>query len=279
MRKRMSKVGMVAFMALVVTVSWHSTGMVARLSGQATTPAGSPAASPAASPVDSPITAPGDAGEIVVDPASSRFPVAGNAFRLLEAGTPGELSLVAHGPVASVPGGQIDVIPVIVRNNTDAVQVSITVGAEARDANGNLIGAATGRALSPPVVEPGALAMGNIYFESPLPEGATVMFYPPEGGGDAAYSLNVYEEYSGMELTEFSVFPERVLGTVRSTGDVPVERVDLYIACFDTSGTFIAVSFTKPAHESLGPGELSAFEERMEAPCDSYLVTGATVSD
>lgn len=255
--ERMRKSGVITLVALIVVMVWRPTGTLASQSGEAATPAASPSA------------------EIVVDQASARFPVAGNAFHLLEPGILGELSLVAHGVITGAAEGPVD-IPVIVRNNTDQIQESVTVGAEARDASGNLLGASQRsiQTLSLPIVEPGALAIGNVRFEASLPEGATVTFYPPEGGGDVDYALRVYEGRSGVELTEFSAAPERVIGTVRSTADAPVNTVELHLACFNASGTLVEVIFLKPARENLRPGESTAFADRTQGSCDSYLVTG-----
>lgn len=272
MRERTQGVGIVAVVALSIAVVWFSAGTGANQPREAASPGGSSVASPGASPIATPIVGIGGAGGIVVDPALSRFPVAGNAFHLLEPGTPGELSVVAHKPTSGASS-----MPVMVRNNTDEVQVNITVGAEARDASGNLIGATVSPPFSPNVVEPGALAMGSLFFDPPLQEDATVTFYP-EGESDTALYLRFFEGYAGVELIEFSATSERILGTVRNPTAREINDVSLNIACFDAAGTFVTVEVGRPVRAKLGPGESSAFEvltlRVMQPPCDFFLVTG-----
>ncbi len=265
MSKQMRRVGLIAVIALIVAGGTVNQG------GSLATPVASPISSadssPVAFPIATPITTTG-ASPVASPAASPQFTVAGNAFHLLKPGTPDELSLIAHGPITGATE-----VPVIVRNNTGQVQAALTVGAEARSADGRLVGAAASSTLNPPIVEPGGLSMGSLYFNPPLPEGATVTFYP-EGDANVGIYLDVYKRYSGMELTEFSALPGRLLGTVRSTGGAPVTSIILYITCFDASGTPIAIVPTIPVRQNLGPGESSAFETRTQAPCDSYLVTG-----
>jgi len=236
------------------------------------TPVVSLHASPVASPAVSSTAVTGSGGDIVLDPASTRFPVAGNAFHLLEPGTPGELSVVAHGPISGASE-----IPVVVRNNTAAPLTSISVGAEARDANGELINVGTSGSYFLPIVEPGALAMSLIFFNPPLPDGATVTFYP-DGKDDPSF-LSVYMNHSGVELTEFSVASYFPVGTVRNTGDAEIGDISLQIACFDGSGALAGFLLSTPIRQTLGSGESSAFKAGTilptpPPPCTYFLVTG-----
>jgi hypothetical protein len=275
MSERIRGGGVVAIVVLTLAigaVGVFPPGMTANQTGTAATPAASPAASPDASPVATPIVTTGGSSEIVADPASTRFPVTGNAFHLLEPGTPGELSVVAHGPIA----GAIE-IPVILRNNTDEAMVSVTVGVEARDASDNLIGSARRTLVTPPIIDPGALAIATIYVDQPIPDGGTVRFYP-EGSSDP-YFTRVYAAYSGIELTEFIAFPERLEGTVRITGEAPVDLGFMHIACFDGSGALGAALLAYPDRPALGPGESSTFKATTlfttsAPPCDYFLMTG-----
>lgn len=278
--------GTIAVMVLAVAigvVGLYSPGMMATQPSVGATPAGSPVArpmatpivssdaTPAASPVASPMATTG-IGEIIVDPASTRFPVAGNAFHLLDPGTPGKLSIVAHGPTAGA--GQI---PVVVRNNTTGPLTNVSVGAEARDISGALIGVGTSGSYFLPIVEPGALAMSMIFFNPPLPDGATVTFYP-EGNSDSSF-LQVYVKHSGVELTEFSAASGLPIGTVRNTGEAPIANISLQIACFDGSGTLAGFLLSTPIRQTLGPGEASAFKAGTilptePPPCNYFLLTG-----
>lgn len=204
---------------------------------------------------------------------SSRFPVAGNAFHLLEPGTPGELSVVAHGPVA----GALE-IPVILRNNTDAPIVLVTVRVEVRDASGTLIGEAGRTNVTPPVIEPGAMAIATINGDQPLPDGGTVRYYT-EGNSDP-YFTRTFDSYSGVELTEFLAFPERLEGRVRSVADVAITLEWLHVACWDASGRLVSTLLTSGGLQYLGLGESTRFEAQIiftnTAPaCDFFLVTGS----
>lgn len=100
------------------------------------------------------------------------------------------------------------------------------------------------------------------------------MTFYPEGGSDTVF----YERYSGMELTEFVASPERIIGTVRRTGDAPVENVVLHVACFDMTGTLVAFIPGSPLRQNLPPDESTAFEAITlfadSPPCDFFLVTG-----
>lgn len=257
----------ITIIALIVALGGSATAANQVESGA------TPAASPMASPLASPVGTAGDASEITVDVSSPRFPVAGNAFHLLEPGTPGELSVVAHGSVA----GALE-IPVILRNNTDAPIVLATVRVEVRDASGLLIGEAARTNVTPPVIEPGALAIATINGDQPLPDGETVRYYP-EGNSDP-YFTRTFNSYSGVELTEFIAFPERLEGRVRSVGDAAIKLEWLHFACWDTSGKLVSTFFTSGGLQNLEPDESTRFEAQLlftnTAPaCDFFLVTGS----
>lgn len=216
----------------------------------------------------------GGSGGIVVDSASTRFPVAGNAFHLLEVGTPGELSVVAQGAIVGA-----EEIPIILRNNTADPLANVGVGAEARDANGGLIASAStylGDFI--PVLDPGAVTFANITFDEPLPQGTTVTLFP-EGYSDSSRVEHYATTFGGVELTEFTASPEQILGSVRNIGEAPIEvsSATITVACFDASQSFSGVLDVSPARDILGPGETTAFEQPSyitPPPCDYFLVTG-----
>jgi len=211
-------------------------------------------------------------GGISVDPASVQYPVAGNAFHLLGPGIPGELSIVAQGPI---PG--VTEVPIVLRNNTSEQLVEVGVGAEVRDASGGLIGSAS---ASPgdfvPILDPGAVTFAVVTFDEPLPNDATVTFFT-EGGSNPTLLERFPTLYGGVELIEFVASSERILGSVRNISEAPIEITGtlLSVACFDASGSLSGAPSVTTARERLEPGETTSFETfSPPPPCDFFLVSG-----
>lgn len=207
------------------------------------------------------------AEEWTTDPASETFPVTGTAFDALEDGEAGMVSIVAVGVPSERPR-----IPVIVRNATDAPVSQVNVGAEARTAAGELIGASLSGRVQPFVLEPGALGMVSVSFSDPLPADAVITTYVDSTPGTAGA-----DDWVGVTLTEYVPAVGGGIGTVENRSGFDLNTLYLEIACFDADGDLLAVEGVSASRASIPAGETSPFTVLGGPPdndCGDFLFTG-----
>lgn len=203
-------------------------------------------------------------------PAAGASVVYGNAREFLGPGEPGELSVVASGPV----GGYS--IPVVVRNNTDRTLARVEVGGEVRDGAGNLVAAGSSQPFLPTIVPPGELAIGSVLFGgTELPAGASATFDVGASDDLGLYSTN---GPISVELVEFAARPDVIVGSFRNPSGTPiVGNVYLRVACFGEDGMLLAEEPAIAARTDLAPGETTAFDafsSGLVPPCGRFLITG-----
>jgi len=51
-----------------------------------------------------------------------------------------------------------------------------------------------------------------------------------------------------------------ITGEVRNTGDKSISKIYVYVSFYDTEGNIIGYTATRVEPETLGPGEIGAFE-------------------
>jgi len=268
---RMRRFRVVIVVALALAMGWFSTGIEASHTGGAT-PGASPGASPVASPAASPIAPSGSDG-ISVDRTSSRFPVSGTAFDLLAPATMGKVSIVASG---MDPSGIY--AAAVLRNGTNAPVAHVQVGVEARDANGNLVGAGSTTIVQPSVIDPGALATAYLSFNQASAPADAVLTFSVESDTNADADLDFYADRAGVEVTELVVTDSSIMGTLTNPGSAALSDVRLSIACFNGTGALYALEVGTTTQAVVGPGGSSAFSGVLVAntpkTCAAVLITG-----
>ena len=107
-------------------------------------------------PTPSPTAAPS------VQPFNVGGYLAGNATPTFPAGEPGQVSIVAHGPLKKPGSGAI--LPIAFRNNNGAAISHVDLSATAR-LNGKLVASGKSQGTTPAQVQPGEVGLAFIYFE------------------------------------------------------------------------------------------------------------------
>lgn len=201
-----------------------------------------------------------------------RFPVSGNAFDLLTDGEPNALAIVAQGPLVS---GNV---PIVLKNNTKNDVSSVTLGAEARDASGKLIGSVPYGTVYPAVISAGSYGLGWVYFgTTPLPDAKVTVYVDSKPVTDL--DINLLTSKSGVSVTEFAASKDQIIGSVTNTSSDPVNDPYLLVSCWDDNGVLSSTEVARTARKLIGPGESSAFSVitlgGSAPPCTKWLLTGS----
>jgi hypothetical protein len=194
--------------------------------------------------------------------------VGGNAFALLDAGTPGELSVVAVGrPGLGDPA-------LVIRNDTGEAVENIQVEIIAR-ADGEIAAVAAAQGLQPFVVEDGGLAIAYGYFSgAEIPEDAEFEFAldaDPAGTDEYTSSRDlIVEEVNGTD--------DAIVGIYSNPHEEIIAGFIINAAvCFDDAGTPIAYVNSTTNNDELEPGQTRPFDVAIALyaeACPSYLVAG-----
>lgn len=200
--------------------------------------------------------------------------VGGNAFSLVPAGETGEVSVVATGTLERMTGGTV---PFVVRNNTPEDIAQVKVVGTIRGADGRVAGAANGLIMTPTVVNPGGLTFGQVYFgDIDIPGGATVEF-----AADASPASDLRSRFfRDLDVTEASIFENRIVGTLQNIYEEPVKgTIVIQAVCFDLDGTLLSLASgysdigTVDPEEEL-PFQVTLFYGSAGPACPAFLVAG-----
>lgn len=251
-----------ALVALISTVSAAAAPVV--IPNQAT-PVSETSGTPGATAVPVGATPP------VSDPASLGAGIAGNAFDLVAPGTPGEVSVVATGPL---PTDQMATQLVLVRNLTGEAVGRTSIIATARDAGGTLVAVGASFLPTPVLVPDGGLSMMRVRFQpAKIPAAATVEYQV----WNAAPRPEV-EMVQGLALVidEMVFMDGRYLGTVTNTTEVDAWGGSVLVMCFGPDGTVTTTGSAAVDPFKLSPGVTGTFAVSIATECDRYIVAAGT---
>lgn len=203
--------------------------------------------------------------------------VAGNAFDILPAGTPGQVSII---PLAPYEYGRL---PILVRNDSDRTLTNLHVLATIRDREGDLI-AAEDDWTTPSVVQPGGIAFYSVFFGADL-TGApqanatyTFEYYEAEPAYDAELSLTV-----PLILLSADISEDVIVGRARNTSADTIDHwaVDTHVLCFSADRQVVMWLYPRlgpTSTSSVAPGAEFPYWLRLGASCARYLVTMEVLS-
>jgi hypothetical protein len=206
--------------------------------------------------------------EASAEGASSPF-LGGNALELLPGGEDGELGVARVG----IYDGNI--LPVIIRNNTDQEMSDIKVSAVARTADGELIAAGGDQGFQPNRVAAGSYTLGYIYFD-----GITLP-------ADAAFEFEVDgENYTGddsfsridLEVKDAAYLGDRIVGEFTNRSEVSVAGpIGISVMCFDGAGNILGYGQGYSDKEEAVPGDDVPFQVSLYGgfDCTNFLVAGS----
>lgn len=193
--------------------------------------------------------------------------VGGNAFHLLDEGTPGELSVVAAG-------ARDDSLSLVIRNNTGADVENVEGDVIAR-AGGEIIATGGLQGVEPFVVKDGDYALAYGYFSgAELPEGVEFEFSlsaDPVGADEYTGARDVIvEEVNGVDDT--------IVGVYSNPHEETLESFIIGAAvCFDEAGQPVAYVDLAVDNDELAPGGTRPFSigtSLYAESCATYLVAG-----
>lgn len=181
-------------------------------------------------------------------------------------GEPG-LTVVAAGPPST-----FGVVPIVIRNNTDAPVYDIDLSASAHDETGSVLGTGSGDDIVPAYVPPGGLAIGRVLFgDTPL-DGATIEYLiTADDGAGFLFSRR------DMTVVEYNWVGESVVGVMLNPHNTALDLTKVVAMCFDDSytPTSVRVEFTDQDRVEAG-GELpfSVDMRTDESQCGRFLIVG-----
>lgn len=226
-----------------------------------------------ATPVsDTPVTpVPVGATPTASDPASPGVGIAGNAFDLVAPGTPGEVSVVATGPLPTV---QMTTQLVLVRNLTGGPVGRTSIIATARDASGVLVAVGASFLPTPVLIPDGGLSLMRVRFEpAEVPAGAKVE-YQVWNAAPRPELENL--QGLGLMIDEMVFTGGRYDGTVTNTAEVDAWGGSVLVMCFGPDGTVTTTGVGTVDPFKLSPGAHGTFTVSIAAECDRYIVVAGT---
>ncbi len=193
----------------------------------------------------------------------------GNALSILGPGEEGEIAVIATGPYDG------NILPLVVRNNTDGDVIRITATASARNPSNQLIASGGDQLFHPNLVRPGEVAFGYIYFDGiDLPEDTTYDF-----DIDAkAATDDRFENRRDLEVVEASNIENRLVGVLKNPYDATLMGpIGTDAVCFDEQGNLLTHTGSFADQDEVGSDETLDFQINRfgGGPCPLFLVAGS----
>lgn len=237
-------------------------------------------ATPAAAAADTTApTAPPDT-QAPAAPAASATPepgrLAGDARPDLSGAPGGQLGIAQTGAYRQPSDAYAGSLPIVIANNTSSVAVRAQVAATA--AGGGQEFPAEDWGFHPNVIPPGGFAIGMVYF------GNTTQF-PPDtktsfGLTQFAPSHYPFEIRHDLALEDVQRDGAKVTGVGRNTTELPLQELDVKVACFDTAGRILFVTVGNWSADSLAPGATSNFGvDFFDQECPTFLAGAVGYSE
>lgn len=205
----------------------------------------------------------------------THLPTYGNAYDLLDAGSPGELTVVA----LARPTGESRNLPFVVHNGTDRPQVPwVTAQALIPGSDEIVVGVAENPNAFPTLLEPGNVAIGEIRFDELVPADATIE--TAVTGTLPGYLLN---RQGQLQIDRLGPLHLASFDPLTGTGTLTANVVDGYhlenfwrrMACFADGELRALVVIDIDALE-LRNGESASFSLMGVAPneCETFIFAG-----
>jgi len=231
----------------------------------------SSAAAPTSSAQATPVTPPTTASSST--PAAPVGPYLVGALDVqFPAGDPGVISVVAQGPRSTGAYGTKWVI--VVRNNTGAT-ASDDKATMAATSGGKIVGSHSVDSFAPAVVADGGIAFSSAYFDTQLPEDATVEFTFTHKQLGKCYNkpavigeVNAVPAYGGTNL----------VGKLQAGAEEIGGPISIDVLCMDGNGQLLSGGTASgfADQDELAPGQSGTFSvDPSSGPCDQYLLAAS----
>ena len=172
--------------------------------------------------------------------------------------------------IAAGPPSDFGVIPVVIRNNTDAPVYNLEISATARDAAGSVLGTGPGRDIVPALVPPGGIAFGRILFEDTPLDGATIEYLVTGEPDPGTIFIR-----RNLEVIEHNLVGGNVVGTLLNSNTAALDLINVAVICFDDALTPTTARDSYTDQESVEAGAQLPFSVDLlgdEAQCGRYLL-------
>jgi hypothetical protein len=258
-----------ALIALTTTAcgsNSDSSSTASKPSGGSSATVITPTPSPTATvitPTPSPTAAPS------VQPFNVGGYLAGNAKPTFPAGEPGQVSIVAQGPLKKPGIGAI--LPIAYRNNTGAAISHVDLSATAR-LNGKLVASGKSQGTTPAQVQPGEVGFAFIYFEDSKSMADTGLKYEFTAETSPADTSS----YNTAPLTvgEATYNGSSIVGTaVNKTGKALTGPYGVQVYCFAGNKLTAEVGSFAEQHNDVAAGAKVSFTADLyDTKCDKFTV-------
>ena len=248
--------------AVLIALTTTACGSNSGSSSTASKPSGGSSAT-VITPTPSPTAAPS------VQPFNVGGYLAGNAKPTFPAGEPGQVSIVAQGPLKKPGIGAV--LPIAYRNNTAAAISHVDLSATAR-LNDNLVASGTSQGATPAQVQPGEIGFAFIYFEDSTSMADTGLKYEFTAETSPADTSS----YNTAPLTvgEATYNGSSIVGTaVNKTGNALTGPYDVQVYCFAGNSLTAEVgSFADQDNDIAADAKVSFTADLYDTKCDEFTV-------
>ena len=258
----MNRLAVSAAGAVLIALTTTACGSNSDSSSTASKPSGGSSAT-VITPTPSPTAAPS------VQPFNVGGYLAGNAKPTFPAGEPGQVSIVAQGPLKK-PGIGAS-LPIAYRNNTGAAISHVDLSATAR-LNGKLVASGQSQGATPAQVQPGEVGFAFIYFgdsKSMADTGLKYEFTAETSPADTS-------SYNTAPLTvgEATYNGSSIVGTaVNKTGKALVGPYNVQVYCFAGNKLTAEVgSFADQNDDVAADAKVSFTAGLYDTKCDKFTV-------
>ncbi|TCC65684.1 hypothetical protein E0H73_01735 [Kribbella pittospori] len=196
----------------------------------------------------------------------------GTATPKFPAGAAGKLDVVTVGPLDRGTGGEA-VLPIAIRNNTNAAVSHIDINGSARNPAGKLVANGNSQGTTPATLIPGQVALAFIYFEmgGNTPPANAKYAFTAQGTAPGTESF----DSADLKVTEAERSGQRLVGTAKNTNSKALEgpySVQAY--CFSPSDKLLSEHGTYAEPDGpLAPGGSVSFSiDLYDQACPRFLV-------
>lgn len=260
-----------AAVAIVLVVSGVGIGLAVGGGDQEETTPPKPENEPTAETDESPREEPAVEAFFEIPPASitSKFLFAPDQIDLPQ-GSATAIEVVKEGTYDQ----QNQVLPIVLRNNSDEAVVRPTVTGTAQSDKGKLLASGEDQTFHPNLLLPGEVAFGYVYFGASLPQGTN--FELKVGATPVSSSDAQFENIRDLIVQKADIvagdFSNRGVGFIKNPYDYAVAGpIDVSYACFSTDGQLLNQGSGFTNQDRAQPGERLAFQIDLFEECPVFM--------
>ncbi|MEX0426056.1 hypothetical protein AB3X52_00375 [Nocardioides sp. DS6] len=207
---------------------------------------------------------------VTIKPFNASGYLAGNAKPTFPAGEPGQVSIVAQGPLnEDVAGGAV--LPIAYRNNTGAAISHVDLSATAR-LNGKLVASGQSQGAAPAQVQPGEVGLAFIYFEDSksMPDKGLKYEFTADTMPADTSSYNT----APLTVGEATYNGSSIVGTAdNKTGKPLTGPYDVQVYCFAGNKLTAEVGSYADQDNDINAGAKVSFTADLyDTKCDKFTV-------